>query len=191
MIATTTPLPARRRTVAAIGLALGLALTGCSGDAGRSTGDATGQVSGAAESSEPEVLGTEPGATISGTAEPLPTPVTPTETLPTATLTPGGAGGAAGGAGGGSGNPDVTYEVRIAGADVTPAPATVTLARGQKLRLVVRADRTTVVHVHGFDVERTVPGGATVPIDLVGGAPGTYVVEAHQPGRLLLQVRVG
>ncbi len=46
------------------------------------------------------------------------------------------------------------------------------------------------MHVRGYDIERPVPGQATVPIDLVGGTPGVYVVEASGPERLLLQVKV-
>ncbi len=175
MIPTKTPLAASRsRNAAAAVIVLGLTVAGCTG------GDGSG------DDPSGSVPGGEPGATTTPTPEPLPTQITPSETLPSATLTGGGSGS-------GTSIPDVTYEVRIVGGRVSPAPGSVALAPGETLRVVLWSDRETEIHAEGFgaEVEKPVPAKSSVPLDLVGGDPGIYVVEAQDPDLVLLEVAVG
>jgi hypothetical protein len=83
-----------------------------------------------------------------------------------------------------------TLRVTVSGKDVSPAPARVPLAQGERLRLVVTIDHADEIHVHGFEVEREATAGQPVTIDLTGGVPGLYEVETHHPPLRLLQILV-
>ena len=83
-----------------------------------------------------------------------------------------------------------TLRITVTGKRVTPAPARVDLASGERLRLVITVDHDDQVHVHGFEVEREVTAGEPLTIDLTGGEPGLYEVETHEPELRLLQVLV-
>jgi plastocyanin len=85
------------------------------------------------------------------------------------------------------------FDVTVSGKTVSGVPTRVTLAPGEKVTLVVTADRTSELHVHAADPEvetHTQRGQAvTVPFN-AKKEPGLYEVEMHDPDLLLFQVQV-
>ena len=83
-----------------------------------------------------------------------------------------------------------TITVTVTGSRVTPAPGTVDLRVGETITLVVTSDHADQLHVHGFDIERQLPAGRPVSVELTGQSPGVYEVETHEPALTLLTVAV-
>jgi plastocyanin len=83
-----------------------------------------------------------------------------------------------------------TVEVTVTGSQVTPAPATVDLAVGETLTVVVTSDHADEVHAHGFEVEKEVEPNVPVTLELTGKEPGVYEIEMHDPALTLMQVAV-
>jgi len=70
---------------------------------------------------------------------------------------------------------------------VTPAPADVAVAVGEPVRLVVTSATANEVHVHGVDIEKPLPAGVPVTLDLHFTDAGVYEVEVHEPPLRLLR----
>ena len=68
---------------------------------------------------------------------------------------------------------------------------TVSVAKGDKLTLVITSDKAYEVHVHGLDISIDVPAGETVTksftVDIVAGS---YVVEVEETGFTLFTLQV-
>src|SRR5262245_1231578 len=65
-----------------------------------------------------------------------------------------------------------------------------TLAKGEKVVLVVRTDAGEELHIHGFDVEKPVVPGKPLRIPLTANVPGRFEVELHDPDVLLAVLEV-
>jgi plastocyanin len=83
-----------------------------------------------------------------------------------------------------------TVEVTVTGRKVDPAPSTVKLGVGETLTLTVTSDHDDVLHIHGFDLEKTLKAGQPTSVELTGDAPGVYEVETHEPELRLLKIAV-
>lgn len=84
----------------------------------------------------------------------------------------------------------VSVAVAVSGGVVSPPPADVAVALGSVVHLRVRSDTADVVHVHGYDVERAVPAGGTVSLELTADRTGTFEVETHDSGLTLTRLVV-
>jgi plastocyanin len=85
------------------------------------------------------------------------------------------------------------YTVTVVGKTVTGVPTRITVSPGEKVRLVVTADRTSELHVHAADpeVETHTQEGQPVTVEFdAKKEPGLYEVEMHDPDLLLFQVQV-
>jgi hypothetical protein len=86
-----------------------------------------------------------------------------------------------------------TYTLTVVGKKVSGVASRVTLSPGEKVRLVVTADRTSELHVHAGDpqIETHTQKGQPVTVEFyVTKQPGLYEVEMHDPDLLLFQVEV-
>ena len=83
-----------------------------------------------------------------------------------------------------------TVTVTVTGSRVTPAPRTVDLGVGETMTLTVTSDHADQLHVHGFDIEKELPAGTPVSVELTGESPGVYEVETHHPELRLLKIAV-
>ena len=83
-----------------------------------------------------------------------------------------------------------TVAVTVTGSRVTPAPRTVELGVGETMTLTVTSDHADQLHVHGFDIEKDLPAGTAVSVELTGESPGVYEVETHHPELRLLKIAV-
>jgi Cupredoxin-like domain len=81
-------------------------------------------------------------------------------------------------------------EITIKGGKVNPPPGRVSIAKGQKVRLVVHSDAPDEIHVHGYDREAKVGPGQDAVIEFVADQTGLFEVETHGTGLLLTQLLV-
>jgi plastocyanin len=83
-----------------------------------------------------------------------------------------------------------TIVITLTGSKVTPAPATVDLAVGEKLTLTVTSDHADQLHIHGFEVEQDLVAGTPTTVTVTGDQPGVYEVETHHPELRLMKIAV-
>lgn len=63
-------------------------------------------------------------------------------------------------------------------------PTRFTVTQGERVRIVVRADVTDEVHLHGYDLLADVSPSAPARIDFVASAAGVFECELHHAGDL-------
>ena len=69
-------------------------------------------------------------------------------------------------------------------------PTRFDVPQGDDVRIVVRADVTDHVHVHGYDLMADVAPGAPARIDFVANVPGVFEVELEDAGAPLFRMAV-
>ena len=123
-----------------------------------------------------EDAATGPTPTVTGT--PTPTGSTATETgSPTETTSA-------------SPTPDaVEIEVEVEDGEVR-GPGDVEVRQGERVRLVVEADVSDEVHVHGYDLLAEVTPSEPAVIAFRADAPGVFEVELEGAGLPLLELTV-
>jgi plastocyanin len=105
----------------------------------------------------------------------------------------GSSGGSASPASSGGSASEPTYAVTVVGKTITGVPTRITVSPGEKVRLVVTADRASELHVHAAEpeVETKTEEGQPVTVEFdAKKQPGLYEVEMHDPDLLLMQVQV-
>jgi plastocyanin len=104
-------------------------------------------------------------------------------------------GGSSSSAGIASGEPNparepVTVTVSVTDGRVTPEPSRVKVPLGSTVELQITSDVDDEVHVHGFDVEKSLEAGVTTTLELLADEAGLYEVETHETELELLQLEV-
>jgi heme/copper-type cytochrome/quinol oxidase subunit 2 len=116
-------------------------------------------------------------------ATPTPTPPTPSATA-TPTDTPSGSPSP-------SPTPNATViEVTVRG-DRVQGPERPAIRRGEQVILVVHADVTDHVHVHGYDLMADVAPGRPARLRFRADVPGVFEVELEDAGRPLRELEIG
>jgi hypothetical protein len=69
-------------------------------------------------------------------------------------------------------------------------PAEFEVSQGQQVRIVVDADVSDEVHVHGYDLHGDVAPGSPAEITFTADAPGVFEVELESEGKLLFELKV-
>jgi hypothetical protein len=62
--------------------------------------------------------------------------------------------------------------------------------KGQTVRLVVRTNAGSAVHLHGYNIEKPVKKGTPTVIQFVATVPGRFEVALHPMDALLAQLTV-
>ena len=83
-----------------------------------------------------------------------------------------------------------TVEVAYAGGQVTGTSGREEVPVGEQVVLRISSDVAEEVHVHGYDLEGTIPAGGSVDIPVTATIPGVFEVELHDSGKVLFQLRV-
>jgi len=87
-------------------------------------------------------------------------------------------------------SPDaVEIEIEVEGGEVT-GPGEVEVTQGERVRIVVKADVSDEVHVHGYDLTADVTPQEPAVIVFRADAPGVYEVELESAGLPLLELSV-
>ena len=135
-------------------------LAGCGGDDGD-----------VAETTEPVVTTTAPTETETTTETQTETETTPAETTPAAPK-------------------PTTVAIRVVGGVPQGGIARPKVKKGDQVVIVIRSDAGESVHVHGYDVERTITPGKPVRLPLTATIPGRFEVEMHHPDAVLAVLTV-
>jgi len=135
-------------------------LAGCGGDDGD-----------VAETTEPAVTTTAPTETETTTETQTDTETTPAETTPAAPK-------------------PTTVAIRVVGGVPQGGIARPKVKKGDRVVIVIRSDAGESVHVHGYDVERTITPGKPVRLPLTATIPGRFEVEMHHPDAVLAVLTV-
>lgn len=72
----------------------------------------------------------------------------------------------------------------------TRGPTRFTVRQGERVRIVVRADVSDEVHLHGYDRSADVTPDEPARIDFVANAVGLYEVELEGAGELLIRLEI-
>jgi hypothetical protein len=86
--------------------------------------------------------------------------------------------------------PDHVFELTVAGGVVGGAPDDPTVAVGDTVLMVVTADVSDEVHVHGYDLIGEVAPGEPAQIEFTADIPGIFEVELEDARLPLLELRV-
>ena len=137
------------------------ALAGCGGDDTDAAASET-------DTSTPTMTATTPTETETTPTE---TETTPTETTPAKPA-------------------PRTVTIRVVGGVPQGGIARPKVKKGDRVVIVVRTDAGEEVHMHGYDVERTVTPGKPVRLPFTATIPGRFEIELHHPDALLAVVEV-
>lgn len=77
------------------------------------------------------------------------------------------------------GSEERVFEIRIKGRKVVGGVKTVRVKRGEQVSLRWTTDETLAVHLHGYDIEKTVKPGETAVMSFKAHATGRFPVETH------------
>jgi hypothetical protein len=83
-----------------------------------------------------------------------------------------------------------TVTIRVVGGVPQGGIARPKVTKGDRVVIVVRADAGESVHVHGYDVERTIRPGKPVRLPITATIPGRFEVELHHPDAVLAVLTV-
>jgi hypothetical protein len=113
--------------------------------------------------------------------------VSPTASTPTQTTTPSESGSPSPTQ---SAEPDRTV-IEVAFRDgAVRGPTRFTVTQGERVRILVRADVSDHVHLHGYDLMADVAPGKPARIDFVANAAGVYECELEDAGTLLFHLEI-
>jgi glucose/arabinose dehydrogenase len=84
----------------------------------------------------------------------------------------------------------VTLAFVVADGKATPKATNQPVPLGSDVVLTVTSDVADEIHVHGYDEEENVDAGGTVTIDFTADQKGTFEVETHESGLLLVKLVV-
>jgi hypothetical protein len=89
-------------------------------------------------------------------------------------------------------SPARQFEFRVENGRLAKGDRTIRVTQGDNIILSWTADRTTVVHLHGYDLERTIEPSAPAEMSFVARLTGRFPVEMHasRGHRALLYVEV-
>lgn len=85
---------------------------------------------------------------------------------------------------------DQIISVEVADGEPVGGPRRVKVDHGSVVVLMVSADTAEEVHIHGYDISRTVSGGQPAHITFTANIPGIFEVEFEGSGQLLLQLEI-
>jgi hypothetical protein len=74
--------------------------------------------------------------------------------------------------------PGVT-RIAIRGGEVVGGPKTVTVTKGDRVRIVVTADTHDDMHLHGYDIEKDVEPGKPARFSFEANLEGQFELESH------------
>ena len=83
----------------------------------------------------------------------------------------------------------VEIEIEVEDGEIA-GPGEVEVTQGERVRIVVKADVSDEVHVHGYDLTADVTPLEAAVIVFRADAPGVYEVELESAGLLLLELSV-
>jgi hypothetical protein len=69
--------------------------------------------------------------------------------------------------------------IALRGGEVVGGPKTITVTKGDRVRIVVTADAHDDMHLHGYDIERDVEPGKPARFSFKANLEGQFELESH------------
>jgi hypothetical protein len=83
----------------------------------------------------------------------------------------------------GAGAAELTFDFHIERGRVAESMSVVRVKQGDAVKLRWRTDRSIILHLHGYDIEKKVEPGTPGVMEFVAHATGRFPVEVHEsPG---------
>jgi hypothetical protein len=76
---------------------------------------------------------------------------------------------------------ELTFDLRIARGSVPANMRLIRVMQGDLVKLRWSADRATILHLHGYDIEMTVNAGTVAEMSFTAHATGRFPVSVHVP----------
>jgi hypothetical protein len=76
---------------------------------------------------------------------------------------------------------EVSFDLKIEKGRVPKNMGLIRVKQGDSVRLRWTTDRTIILHLHGYDIERKVEPGTVSEMAFVARATGRFSVEEHKP----------
>ena len=76
---------------------------------------------------------------------------------------------------------EVVFELRIEKGRVHADKRLIRVKQGDAVKLRWSTDQTTILHLHGYDIETEVEPGAVVEMRFIARATGRFPVSVHKP----------
>ena len=74
---------------------------------------------------------------------------------------------------------ELTFVLRIDHGKVPQNMRLIRVKQGDVVKLQLSADRRTAIHLHGYDIEKTIEPGAVTDMTFVARATGRFTVVPH------------
>jgi hypothetical protein len=74
---------------------------------------------------------------------------------------------------------ELAFVLRIENGRVPADMRRIRVKQGDVVKLQWSADRRTIIHLHGYDIEKTVEPGAVTDLTFTARATGRFTVEPH------------
>lgn len=58
----------------------------------------------------------------------------------------------------------------------------IVVKKGEKVKLVISSQRQKKIHLHGYDIEKSVPSDGEITIEFEANATGRFQITSHAPG---------
>jgi FtsP/CotA-like multicopper oxidase with cupredoxin domain len=76
---------------------------------------------------------------------------------------------------------EVTFDLRVEHGRVPANMRLIRVKQGDVVKLRWSTDRTTILHLHGYDIEMKVEPGAMAEMSFTARATGRFPVSVHKP----------
>lgn len=86
--------------------------------------------------------------------------------------------------------PDAGPTIRLVGGEPVGGVRSLDFGASREVRFTVASDDEQEIHVHGYDVTRTVPAGRSTTISFAPRLQGVYEVESHTTGEPIARLRI-
>lgn len=73
---------------------------------------------------------------------------------------------------------------------VSPSGKKIEVVKDTLVTLRVRSTHNDEIHVHGYDVEETIPNGETVTVSFKANKTGSFDIESHNPAKVIVILNV-
>ena len=77
--------------------------------------------------------------------------------------------------------PEVVFDLKVEKGKVASNMRLIRVKQGDAVKLRWTTDRPIMLHLHGYDLEKTVEPGATTEMAFTAHATGRFPVEEHKP----------
>ena len=74
---------------------------------------------------------------------------------------------------------ELTFDLRIENGRLPANMRLIRVKQGDVVKLQWRADKRTAIHLHGYDIEKTIEPGAVTEMSFTARATGRFTVAPH------------